>query len=286
MIKKNFLGCIVAVVLMIPFSLFTSHQNEVGFLLEFGKIVRIVDEPGLHIKLPLIQTYHAFDKRVMQVDVPARELIASDQKRIVVDAYAKYKISNIKKFYENLYSHVKAKNKIASILDSSLRQLVAKVQLSDLLTSERAVVMSDVQRILLNQARQFGLEIIDVRIIRSDLPIENSESVFSRMRTDREKEAKELRAEGYQFGEKIKANGDMKVVSLKSEAKMRANVIIGQAEAKAISILAKSLQKDPAFFKFYRKMNAYKNTLGDPNKKIILSTDNAFMSDLNKKNIH
>ena len=275
--------CVFVAVIFCLFSLFIVQETETAFVVRFGKIVRQIDTAGLYIKTPLVDHIASFDKRILQVYSPAKEVIANDQKRLIVDAYAKYKIVNTKKFYETLRNEQGANLRISSMLDSVMRQVVATNPLSSFLTTQRAQMMDNIQNLLAVQTKEFGIEIIDVRIIRADLPVENSDAIFKRMRTDREKEAQELRSQGKQEATIIMAEADKEAKKILSEAKMEANKIMGRADAEATKIYSNAFSKDAKFYDFYRTMQIYKTTL--PQQEIVISTkDNSFLKKMKFNN--
>jgi membrane protease subunit HflC len=258
------------------FSLFQVNEVQTIFVVEFGKIVKTIDKPGLHLKLPLIQEIVIFDKRILEVYLPAREVIALDQKRLIIDAYTKYKIVDTKSFYETVRNESGAKNRISSVLDSVMRQVIAKYQLSSLLTEQRTEIMDKIQLLLSDNLSKFGIEVIDVRIIEAELPVANMDAMFQRMKTEREKEAKELRSQGLEEAKIIRAKADKKVITIKSEAQMKANVIKGKADAEATKIYTAAFSKDPEFYKFYKTLDIYQNTLKGKDMIIGIGNNNFF----------
>ena len=282
-IKPQFTCLAIAVVIMI-FSLFIVKETETVFVVRFGKIVRQVNEAGLYIKTPLIDNIVSFDKRILQVYSPAKEIIASDQKRLIVDAYAKYQITDTKRFYESLRNEYGANSRVSAMLDSIMRQVVATNPLSSFLTTQRSQMMENIQKLLEEQTKEFGIKIIDVRIIRADLPIENSDAIFKRMKTEREKEAQELRSQGLEEATKIIATADKEAKEIKSTAEKNASKIIGKAEADATKIYTNAFSKDPKFYDFYRTLQVYQKTL--PHQHMVISTkNNDFLSRLKKIDI-
>ncbi len=280
-IKPQFIVIIFCVVISM-FSLFVVQETETAFIVRFGKVIRQIDTAGLYVKVPFIDNIASFDKRILQVYSPAKEVIASDQKRLIVDAYAKYRIKNTKKFYESLRNEHGANIRISAMLDSIMRQVVATNPLSSFLTTQRSQMMENIQTLLTSQTKDFGIEVIDVRIIRADLPSENSEAIFKRMKTEREKEAQELRSQGKQEATIIMASADKEAKEIKSKAQMEANKIIGKAEGQAIKIYTSAFSKDQKFYEFYKTMDVYKKTMSDQN--IIISTkDNEFLNRLKKE---
>ena len=278
---KRFFIILCIILITGIFSLFTVRETETIFIVRFGKVIRQINNAGLYIKTPLIDKIAIFDKRILQVYSPAKEVIASDQKRLIVDAYAKYRIIDTKKFYETLRNEYSANLRISSMLDSIMRQVVATNPLSSFLTTQRGQMMEDIQKLLTEQTKEFGINIIDVRIIRSDLPSENSEAIFKRMKTEREKEAQELRSQGKQEATVIMASADREAKEIKSKALMEASRIKGKADAESTRIYSNSFSKDAKFYEFYKTLQVYKKSL--PKQKILISTkDNEFLKILKK----
>ena len=274
--------CLLTGILFCIFSLFIVREVEMVFVVRFGKVIRQIKSAGLYVRAPLIDKVVSFDKRILQVYSPAKEVIASDQKRLIVDAYAKYRIVDTKKFYEALRNSQGADTRISLMLDSVMRQVVATNPLSSFLTTQRGQMMENIQSLLAEQTKDFGIEVIDVRIIRADLPIENSNAIFKRMKTEREKEAQELRSQGKEEATIIMASADKEVKEIKSKAQMEANDILGKADATATRIYTSAFSKDPSFYEFYRTMQVYKKSL--PRQSIVISTkNNDFLQNLKGK---
>ena len=265
--------CIIVALSILMFSIFIVKETETIFVVRFGKVVRQVNNAGMYFRTPLLDNIVVFDKRILQVYSPAKEVIANDQKRLIVDAYAKYKIKDTKKFYESLRNEQGANLRVSSMLDSIMRQIVAQYPLSSFLTTQRGEMMDKIQDLLTKQTADFGIDIIDVRIIRADLPVENSDAIFKRMKTDREKEAQELRSQGKQEATIIMAEADKEAMQIKSEAVMNANKIMGKADADATRIYANAFSKDAKFYEFYKTMQVYRDTL--PKQKMYISTKNS-----------
>lgn len=281
--KKSIFAVLVSMIVIV-FALnmfFIVDQTEQAVIFQFGEPIKVVKKPGLSIKLPFIQNVLHFDNRLQEINTEDKEVIAADQKRLVISAFVKYKIVDPTLYYTTVRDENGFNNKFSTILDSSLRQVIGEVPLNSLLSDTRSDVMEKIQEVVDTKAKQFGVEIVDVRITRSDLPAANSVAIFRRMQTDREREAKEIRAEGDETAQKIRANTDKEKVFLIAEAKKDAESIMGEGEAIANKIYSKSYSKDPEFFEFYRTMNAYKNSLNSSNTKIILSPDNEFLKSIN-----
>ncbi len=273
-------GCIVAIVFAFS-TFFVVDQTEQAVIFQFGNPVRVVKNPGLNIKVPLVQNVLHFDTRLQEINTEDKEVIAADQKRLIINAFVKYKIIDPVLYYTTVRDESGFKNKFSTILDSSLRQVIGEIPLNDLLSEKRSDVMEKIQDVVDAKAKQFGVEIVDVRITRSDLPEANSAAIYKRMQTDREREAKEIRAEGDEIAKKIRANTDKERIFLLSEARKKAEILMGEGDAAANKIYAKSYSKDPEFFEFYRSMRAYKNSLNGKNTKIIISPDNDFFKNMN-----
>jgi membrane protease subunit HflC len=241
---------------------------------------KIVD-PGLYFKVPLLQTVRFFDKRILNLSAQDKEIIAKDQKRLIVNAFAKYVINDPLKFYQTVHDEQGAHNRLNSIVDSSLRQVIGSVPLATLLTDQRSALMKNIQQLVNAQANGFGIDVIDVRILRADLPKENNDAIFKRMQTDREKEAKEFRAEGAEEAQRIKSKAEKDRKVLLAEAQRDAQIIRGEGESISNKIFAEAFSKDPEFFAFYRSMEAYKNSITDKDTSLILTPDNQFLNYFN-----
>ena len=283
--KKNSLVLLIfSVIIVIIFAFnifFIVDQTEQAVVFQFGEPIRVVKNPGLNIKMPLIQNVIHFDVRLQEIDTGDKEVIAADQKRLIINAFVKYKIIDPVLYYTTVQNESGFKNKFSTILGSSLRQVIGEIPLNDLLSEKRSDVMEKIQDVVDNKASKFGVEIVDVRITKSDLPKANSTAIYKRMQTDREREAREIRAEGDETAQKIRANADKEKAFVLSEAQKKAQTIMGEGDAIANKIYSKSYSKDPNFFEFYRTMQAYKNSLKNNNTKIIITPDNEFLKNLN-----
>ncbi len=271
------LGVVAAAALFILYnSLYTVPQWKQALVLQFGKPVSVVTEPGLHFKLPIVQDVALFDRRVLEFDAPKEEIIASDQKRLVVDAFTRYRIVNPLKFFQTVNNEAVVRTRLAAIINASIRQALGSVRLNDIISGERASLMNQIRDIVNGEADDFGIDVIDVRIKRADLPEENSEAVFRRMQTEREREAKELRAEGAEEAQKIRAVADRNKVILVADAKKKAQITRGQGDSEAVRIFAEAFGIDVEFFSFYRSMEAYREALGSDDPTMVLSPDSEF----------
>lgn len=281
--NKNYY--LIAVFLTIFFilssALFTVDQRKQAVVFQFGEAVRTIEKPGLNIKIPFIQNVEFFDKRILHVEADAKELTASDGKRIIVDAFAKFKIADPIVFYKTVHDYQGVKIRLNKILESSMRKAIGRVPLITLLTGERSNVMLRIKDQVDEEARSFGLIVIDVRILRADLPQENSAAIYRRMQTEREKEAKQIRAEGEEEAARIRSKADKESQILLAEAYMQSEIIKGQGDAQASKLYNEAYTVDPDFYKFYRSLTVYKNTLKKDDTSYVLSPDSLFFKFLN-----
>ena len=257
--------------------LYILDQRKSALVLQFGQPVKYETEPGLKFKLPLLQNLIFFDKRIQNLVADTTEVIASDQKTMRVDAFTKYKIIDGLKFYQAAKDDRGFKARLAPILDSSLRQVLGGYQFRALLSDDRAHIMVKIKEIVNKEAADFGIQVIDVRIMRADLPDKSREAVYDRMRSEREKEAKEIRAEGGEQAQKIMATAEKDKLIILAEAKKKGEILRGEGDSEAIRSFALSFGKDPEFFDFYRSLQAYKKSISKDNSRVILSTDSEFM---------
>lgn len=271
------LGALAAVALVLVLSaVFTVHQTQQALVLQFGNPKRVIQEAGLHFKLPLIQNAIYIDKRVLDFDAPAEEVILGDQKRLVVDAFARYRIVDPLRFYQTVGSEAVLRGRIDTILDASLRKVLGGVSLFTVLSADRGQLMSRIRDQANIETQQFGINIVDVRIKRTDLPEENNQAIYRRMQTEREREAKELRAQGAELAQRIRARADRERRVLIAEAQREAQIIRGEGDGEAVRIFAEAFGQDIDFFTFYRSMQAYRTALGDDNTSFVLSPDSEF----------
>ena len=264
-------------------AVFTVHQTQQALVLQFGNPKRlfsadlaVVTKPGLTFKLPLVQNVVFLDKRILAYDAPAEEIIASDQKRLVVDAFLRYRIVDPLKFYQSVGNEAVARSRLGSVLNSNLRQVLGSVEFADLLTGERTELMRRITEGVSNEAVDFGIEAVDVRIKRADLPEANSQAIFRRMQTEREREAKEFRAQGAEISQRIRSRADRERTVLLAEANKQSEILRGDGDGRVVKIFADAFGKDVEFFTFYRSMEAYKKALGDEDTRMVLSPDSEF----------
>lgn len=263
-------------IVLVASSFFTVDQRETGVIFQFGEAVRIVGKPGLNIKIPFIQNVQFLDRRILNVSAEEKELTASDEKRVIVDAFAKYRIIDPVKFIKTVHNYSGANLRLNKILESAMRSIIGKVPLSTLLTEQRSNLMLQIRDLVHTEAKSFGIEIIDVRILKSDLPTENSEAIYSRMQTERHKEAKQIRAEGAEEAARIKSRADKESQIILANAYMDSQKLKGLGDSEAARIYNLAYSKDPEFYKFYRSLVAYKASLAKDNTQFILSPKSEF----------
>lgn len=257
-------------------SAFIVHQNEQALVLEFGKPKRVVTQPGLNWKLPLVETVDIFDKRILDIDTQTQEVTASDQKRLIVDAFARYKIVDPLKFYQTLRSESVVRSRLGPIIESALRRALGASTFQDVVRDKREHLMKQIAANVNEEGRDFGLEVVDVRIKRADLPEQNQKSVFDRMRAERQREAAEFRAQGVGEANRIKATADREVTVIKAEATRKGEELRGQGDAERNRIFADAFGQDPDFFGFYRSMQAYEQGLKSSDTRLVISPDSEF----------
>ncbi len=279
---KIYLALLALTIALIYATTFKVDQRSQALVLQFGDPVRVIKTPGLKFKMPFFQNVVIFDKRILDLNIKDQEVIASDQKRLIINAFAKYKIVDPLKFYTTVRNIYGINSRLSGIIDSSLRQIIGEVQLNELLTDRRNDVMYKIQEVVSRQSKIFGVEIIDVRIVRGDLPKENSNAIFKRMQTEREKEAREIRANGAEAAQKIKAEADKRREIILAEAKKNASIVKGLGDANATKIYAQTYKIDPEFAYFYLSMQAYEATLKNENTKMFISPEGEFFEYFNK----
>src|SRR4051794_26382941 len=257
-------------------ALFTVYQTRLALVVRLGQPVRVVTEPGLNFKVPLIDSVIYVDKRILDLENPAQEVIASDQKRLVDDAFARYRIRDALLFYQSVGSIEGANSRLSTLLNAALRRVLGEATLTHVVRDERAALMARVREQLDREAAAFGITIVDVRIRRADLPEQNSQAVYQRMQTERQREAAEFRANGSQRKQEIQARADRDVTVLLADAQARGDTIRGEGEAERNRIFAEAFGKDPDFFAFYRSMQAYESGLRHNDTRMVLRPDSDF----------
>lgn len=265
-------------------SAFIIQQTDQVLVLRLGKVQRILQDPGLYWKIPLLDEVVTFDKRVLNYSLPAQEIIAGDQERVVVDTFAFYKITDPLKYFQALQNEAGANRRLITLIQGSLRSVLGNYHLSALLSEERVSVMKKIQNEVGDALSGFGLKIIDVRIRKADLPLENSKAIFRRMATQREVMAKELRSVGEEISLKIKSNADRERTIIISNAQKEAERIKGEGDSIAFRIYSKAFGRDKEFFEFYKSLQAYKNALNGNKNKLLLSPKSEFFKYFGQSN--
>jgi membrane protease subunit HflC len=275
-IVGSFLGVLLVILLIVGYaSIFTVYQTRQAIVVRLGEPVAVITQPGLHFKWPFIESVIHIDKRILDLENPAQEVIASDQKRLVVDAFARYKIVQPLRFYQTVGSVEGANSRLSTLLNSALRRVLGENTLTAVVRDDRAALMAKVREQLEQEAQAFGIDIVDVRIRRADLPEQNSLAVYQRMQTERQREAAEFRAMGSQRAQEIRARADRDVTVLLAEAQAKGDTVRGEGDGERNRIFADAFGRDPDFFSFYRAMQAYEQGLrGDT--RMLLKPDSDF----------
>jgi membrane protease subunit HflC len=279
--RLNFIGGIVAVLIVAALvvgysSLFTVYQTQQVLVVRLGQPVRVVSEPGLHVKVPFIDAVIAIDKRILDLEAPSQEVIASDQKRLVVDAFARYRIEDPLRFYQTLGSITGANSQLSILLNSALRRVLGEATFTHVVRDQRADLMNRIQQLVDQEAKAYGIRVVDVRIRRADLPEQNSQAVYQRMQTERQREAAEFRAQGAQRAQEIRSRADREVTVLVAEAQSQSEQIRGEGDAKRNQIFADAFNQDQDFFTFYRSMQAYESALKPADTRLVIKPDSNF----------
>jgi membrane protease subunit HflC len=257
--------------------LFIVDQTQQALVLYFGQPQREVKEPGLKAKLPLFfENVVYFDRRVLDIEPPSEEVIASDQKRLVVDSFARFRIVNPLQFYQSVGTEQTARSRLGSIISGSLRRVLGNVTLASVLSEERDRIMRQITDEVAAQAKAFGIDVIDVRLRRADLPEENSQAIYARMQSERQREAAEFRAQGAEFAQRIRSVAERERTVIIAEAQRQAQILRGQGDGESVRIYADAFGKNPDFFAFYRSMQAYRESLAGHDTTLVLSPDSEF----------
>lgn len=270
----------LAVILVMTASMgfFIVRETEQVIVMQFGDPREVVQEPGLHWKVPFLQQANYFDSRILNLDIPEQEVIASDQKRLEVDAFARFRITEPLLTYQTVRNEEGAIGRIETILVSNMREVLASEAFRTIVSGDRFMLMNRIRDTVNANAKDFGIEIIDVRLRRVDLPEANSQTIYDRMRTEREREAEEARAEGREQAARIRAQAERERTVLIAEASRDAQVVRGEGDGLAVKIFADAYNTDADFFEFYRTMEAYRNSLGDKDTTLVMTPDTGFLN--------
>ncbi|WP_373089638.1 protease modulator HflC [Sneathiella sp.] len=281
---------IIAIILVVAgaiaaSSMFTVYQSEQAIVMQFGKPQSVIQEPGLNFKLPFVQDVVYVDKRVLSVSTKREEVVTRDQKRLMVDSFARFRIANPLLYYQSFGNIEIAYQRLETILNSQLRQNLGREILTNIVSGERSNLMNQIRLQVNKEAKASGIDVVDVRIIRADLPKENSEKVFDRMRSQREQEAKEIRATGAEIAQRIKANAEKERTVLLANATKDSEILRGNGDGEKSRIFAEAFGKDEDFFSFYRSMQAYRQSISDDDTTMVLSPDSEFFRYFDQQNV-
>lgn len=270
-------GIAVAIIFVLLNSLYVVRQTEQAIVLQFGEPMRVVKTPGLKLKVPFIQNVVFYDNRLLNLDPPAQEIVLNDKKRLDVDSFTRYRIVDPLRFYKTVRTESMARSKLEEIVNSSVRKILGRITLQELLSQQRTQIMADISTAVKTDAEQIGVSVADVRIRRADLPLEVLQAINARMKAERERDAKEFRATGQQQAQQIRAMAEKERTILIAEAEKQAQITRGEGDEQAIIIWNKAAGADPQFYGFYRSMEAYKNGLAkNGNTSMVLSPNAEF----------
>jgi membrane protease subunit HflC len=271
------LAILIAVIGLLGVSaFFTVDERQQALVLRFGDPQREVKDPGIHLKMPFVDNVIYLDKRILDYDAPPEEMIFADKKRLVVDAFTRFKIVDPLLFVQSSTTEAAARLTLGNYVNSALRKVLGEVELLAVLSKDRATLMVDIRGLVNDNAKRLGIEIVDVRIKRADLPDANSQAVYHRMKSEREREAREARAKGDEQSQKIRADAERQRTVLLAEANKRANILRGEGDAIRNRVFAEAYRRDPEFFAFYRSLEAYKLALSSNDTTMVLSPDSEF----------
>lgn len=266
---------------LISSSAYIVYQPEQAIVLQFGEPVRWVKEPGLKFKVPLIQNVVFYDTRLLNLDPPAQEVVLNDKKRLDVDSFTRYQIVDPLKFYQTVKNETQARSKLEEIVNSSLRKVLGRVTLTELLSQQRTQIMADISKTVKKDAEAIGVSVADVRIRRADLPMEVMQAINERMKTERQRDAKEFRAKGQQKAQNIRATADKEAAIIVAEAEKQSQILRGEGDKESVAIWNKIVGQDVDFYEFYRSLEAYRKSLGDNETSLVLSPDSQFFKYFN-----
>ncbi len=275
------LGIILAVIVFVggivaSSALFTVNETQQAMVMQFGQIKNVITEPGLKVKLPFVQDVVFVERRVLSVSTTRSEVVTRDQKRLMVDSFARFKIIDPLLYYQSFGNLNVAFTRVETLVSSQVRQNLGREILTNIVSGERNRLMDQIKNQVNAETERRGVQVVDVRIVRADLPEANSQKVFDRMRTQREQEASEIRAEGAEIGQRIKANADREKTILLAEAKKDSEILRGDGDAEKNRIFAEAFGQDPDFFAFYRSMQAYRAAISDNDTTMVLSPNSDF----------
>ncbi|MBQ8671200.1 MAG: protease modulator HflC [Alphaproteobacteria bacterium] len=271
-----------ALLIVLLSSAYIVNQAEQAIVFQFGQPIREVREPGLNFKVPFVQDVTFYDMRLLNLDPPAQEVVLNDKKRLDVDSFTRYKIVDPLKFYKTVRNEEQAQSKLAEIVNSSLRKVLGRVTLTELLSEQRTQIMNDISATVKKDAEAIGVSVADVRIRRADLPIEVMQAINDRMKTERQRDAKEFRAKGQQQAQNIRATADKEATIIVAEAEKNAQITRGEGDKTAVELWNKTVGQDIEFYEFYRSLDAYRKSLADKETSLVLSPDSDFFKYFNR----
>lgn len=273
-----FIGGILAAIVFIValFSFFTVNPREQVLILQFGAPQKLITEPGLHVKIPFLQQAQYIPKLLLNLDAPAEEVIASDKKRMVVDAFARWRVVDPLRFYQSLYDETTAVMRLTPILSSDVRRVLGSQNFAAMLSAKRADLMHEIRNEMNRDADGYGIKVVDVRIRRADLPPQNSLAIYRRMQQERTREGYEFRAQGEEISQRVRARAEREVTVLTAEATRESEILRGQGDAERTKILGAAYGKDPDFFAFYRSLEAYQDALPGDNTTLVIAPEGEF----------
>ena len=279
----HILGVIFVAFLIVGLSAtYIVYQSEQAIVLQFVEPIRVVREPGLKFKVPFVQNVVFYDARLLNLDPPAQEVVLNDKKRLDVDSFTRYKIIDPLKFYQTVRTENQARSKLAEIVNSSLRKVLGRITLTELLSEQRTQIMNDISSTVKKDAEAIGVSVADVRIRRADLPREVMQAINDRMKTERQRDAKEFRAKGQQEAQNIRAKADKEATIIIAEAEKNAQITRGEGDKEAVELWNKTVGQDVEFYDFYRSLDAYRKSLSDNATSLVLSPDSDFFKYFNQ----
>ena len=269
-------GLVVVLGVLVTSSMFIVEQTQQAIVLFFGKPQKTIQDPGLNFKIPFAEEVVYYEKRVLDLDPPTERVILADQKRLDVDSYARYRITDPLLFFQTTRQISGVPGKLSPIINSSLRRVLGNENLLDILSKKRATIMVDIQKAVNDAVKRFGMEIVEVRVRRADYPEQTRTNIENRMKSEREREAKEFRARGFELAEGIRADANKQKVVILAQARKEAETLRGEGDSLAIKIYADAFGKDPEFFSFYRSMQAYRESMASTDTTMVLSPNSDF----------
>ncbi|MFN4311912.1 MAG: protease modulator HflC [Ferrovibrio sp.] len=269
-------AAVVAAGFLVKASLFTVHQAQQALVVQFGDPRRVITEPGLNVKIPLIQDVVYFDKRILGLDAQPEEILTTDQRRLVVDSFVRYRITNPLLFYQTVRNELGLRGRLAPSVANAFRGAFGKLDATSIISGDRPSAMQQVTATLQEDSRRLGIELVDVRIKRADFPDTIGQAIFRRMQTERQREANEQRATGFELAERIRAEAERQRTILLADARRRSEILRGEGDAERTKIFAEAANKDPEFYGFYRSLQAYTKALQQGDTTMVLSPDSEF----------